>query len=93
MTPFFQSNWPYLLLNYALAALFWTFIARFVMSFFTRPDSTNFVWLFFRRLTDPLLLRARNSQQHGRGWIALAIALTFAARVGLFWAFRQAGLV
>ena len=55
-----QENlwWSYLyfhLPNYAFAVLFWTLIGRFMFSLFLRPDSPNYIYRWFRRLTDWLI--------------------------------------
>jgi YggT family protein len=55
-----QENiwWPYLyfhLPNYAFAVLFWTLIGRFMFSLFLPPDSPNYIYRWFRRLTDWLM--------------------------------------
>jgi YGGT family protein len=49
------SYWYFHLPNYALALLFWTLIGRFMFSFFLKPDSPNYVYRWFRRLTDWLM--------------------------------------
>jgi YggT family protein len=49
------SYWYFHLPNYALALLFWTLIGRFLFAFFLPPDSPNYVYRWFRRLTDWLL--------------------------------------
>src|SRR4026209_111972 len=50
--------WPYWYFhfpNYALALLFWQLIGRFMFALFLPPDSPNYVFRWFRRLTDWLL--------------------------------------
>jgi YggT family protein len=50
--------WSYLyfhLPNYAFAVLFWTLIGRFMFAFFLPPDSPNYIYRWFRRLTDWLM--------------------------------------
>jgi hypothetical protein len=54
--------WSYLyfhLPNYALAVLFWTLIGRFMFGLFLRPDSPNYIYRWFRRLTDWLMPAVR----------------------------------
>lgn len=53
--PFWQY-WYFHLPNYVLAVLLYTLIGRFMLSFVMPPDSTNYIWRFFRRLTDPVLV-------------------------------------
>jgi hypothetical protein len=49
------SYWYFHLPNYLLAVLGYTLLARFVLGFFVAPDWNNYIWRFFRRLTDPCL--------------------------------------
>ena len=46
------SYLPFHLGNYALALLFWTLIGRFMFGMFLRPDSPNYIYRWFCRLTD-----------------------------------------
>jgi hypothetical protein len=46
------SYWYFHLPNYAFAVLFWTLIGRFMLAFFLPPDSPNYIFRWFRRLTD-----------------------------------------
>ena len=50
--------WPYWyfhLPNYALSVLCWTLIGRVMFASFLPPDSPNFMYRWFRRLTDWLM--------------------------------------
>jgi YggT family protein len=49
------TYWYFHFPNYALAVLFWTLIGRFMFSIFLRPDSPNYIYRWFRRLTDWLI--------------------------------------
>ena len=55
----FWAFWYYQLPNYILGALFWTCIGRFLLSIFVPPESTNYIWRWFCRLTDPVLRATR----------------------------------
>ena len=46
------TYWYFHLPNYAFAVLFYTLFGRFLMSFFLAPDSSNYIYRWFRRLTD-----------------------------------------
>lgn len=48
-------HWYYQLPNFALAALMYTLLGRVVLSLFLDPDSPNYIWRFFCRLTDPVV--------------------------------------
>ena len=49
------AQWWYHLPNFVLAALMYTMLGRFVLSFFFPPDSKNYIFRAFVRLTDPVL--------------------------------------
>jgi hypothetical protein len=49
------SYWYYHLPNFLLAALMYTLLGRVLLSLFIDPDSTNYIWRFFCRLTDPFV--------------------------------------
>ncbi len=46
------AYWYFHFPNYALSVLFWTLIGRFMFGLFLAPDSPNFIYRWFRRLTD-----------------------------------------
>lgn len=46
------SYWYFHLPNYALSVLFWTLIGRFMFALFLPPDSPNYIYRWFRRLTE-----------------------------------------
>ena len=52
---FWWSYWYFHFPNYAFALLFWTLIGRFIFGIFLPPDSPNYVYRWFRRLTDWLM--------------------------------------
>ncbi len=47
--------WYFHLPNYALSVLFYTLFGRFILAFFLPPDSPNYIYRWFCRLTDWLL--------------------------------------
>lgn len=44
---------------YLLAVLMWTMLGRFVLGLFVPENWDNYIWRFFRRLTDPVLALVR----------------------------------
>lgn len=50
---------PVILVNYALAAVMYTLLGRFALSFLFAPDSPNYIFRAFVRLTDPVLALVR----------------------------------
>ena len=55
MDPFDLQYLPFHLINYALAALFYTLFARVVLGVFTAAQPNNFIMRAFCRVTDPVL--------------------------------------
>lgn len=55
------QNVPLLILlpNYLLAALMYTLLGRFILSFMFPSDSKNYIFRAFVRLTDPILALVR----------------------------------
>lgn len=51
----FWSNALFNVPNFILGLLMWVCLGRFLLSFFVRPDSTNYIWRNFRWLTDPVI--------------------------------------
>ncbi len=49
------AQWWFHLPNFVLAALMYTMLGRFLLAFFIPPDSKNYIWRAFVRLTDPVL--------------------------------------
>lgn len=56
---FFWDYWLFHIANYTLAVLVYTLAGRFFLGFLVPPDSTNYIWRWFCRLTDPVLRAAR----------------------------------
>jgi uncharacterized protein YggT (Ycf19 family) len=51
----FFTYWYYHVPDYALAAVMYTLLGRVVLSLFVEPDSPNYIWRFFCRITDPVI--------------------------------------
>ncbi|HEX7052912.1 MAG TPA: hypothetical protein VF211_03135 [Burkholderiales bacterium] len=90
--------WSYLyfhLPNYALAALFWTLVGRFFLGLFLAADSPNYIYRWFRRLTN-WIMRPVGVITHSmipRLLLPLVAAFWVAlARVAFFMAIYAAGL-
>ncbi len=49
------SSWYYQAPNFILAALMYTLLGRAVLGMMVAPDSPNYIWRFFCRLTDPVV--------------------------------------
>ena len=49
------SLWYFHLPNFILAALMYTLLGRVLLGFFVDPNSQNYIWRFFCRVTDPVV--------------------------------------
>lgn len=49
------TYWYYAVPNFLLAAVMYTLLGRVLLSLFFDPDSKNYIWRFFVRVTDPVL--------------------------------------
>ena len=49
------SYWSYQLPNFILAALMYTLLGRALLGLIVQPDSSNYIWRFFCRITDPVI--------------------------------------
>jgi uncharacterized protein YggT (Ycf19 family) len=49
------SYWVYQLPNFVLAAVMYTFLGRALLGLLVDPDSPNYIWRFFCRITDPFV--------------------------------------
>lgn len=49
------ASWLFLVPNFILAALMYTLLGRAILGLFVPPDSPNYIWRFFCRITDPFI--------------------------------------
>ena len=47
--------WYFHLPNYVLAVLMYTLLGRVLLGLIVEPDSQNYIWRFFCRITDPVV--------------------------------------
>jgi len=47
--------WYFHLPNFVLAALMYTLLGRALLALIVQPDSSNYIWRFFCRITDPFV--------------------------------------
>ena len=55
----FWSYWYFHIPNFVLAALMYTLLGRMVLGLFVPADWDNYIWRFFRGVTDPYLRLVR----------------------------------
>jgi hypothetical protein len=49
------TYWYFHLPNFVLAALMYTLLGRALLGLIVGPDSSNYIWRFFCRITDPFV--------------------------------------
>jgi hypothetical protein len=49
------THWYFQVPNFVLAALMYTLLGRAVLGLRVQPDSNNYIWRAFCRLTDPVV--------------------------------------
>jgi hypothetical protein len=92
---FWWSYWYFHFPNYAFAVLFWTLVGRFLFGIFLPPDSPNYIYRWFRRLTDWLMRPIAYITHSIVPRVALPLIAAFwvaMARVAFFAAMYAAGL-
>jgi uncharacterized protein YggT (Ycf19 family) len=55
----FWSYWYFHLPNFLLAALMYTLLGRLILGLFVREDWDNYIWRFFKTVTDPFVRLVR----------------------------------
>jgi YggT family protein len=49
------THWYFHLPNFLLAAVMYTLLGRVILGMVVEPNSQNYIWRFFCRLTDPVV--------------------------------------
>lgn len=49
------ASWLYMVPNFILAALMYTLLGRVLLGLLVPPESPNYIWRFFCRVTDPVV--------------------------------------
>jgi YggT family protein len=81
--------------NLILAMLMYTMLGRFLLMFFFPPESTNYIWRFFVRLTDPVLTAIRLVTPRAVPLpvlMLMSVVWLFGARVALLFVLHAVGL-
>jgi YggT family protein len=53
------ASWAYAVPNFILAALMYTLLGRAILGLMVDANSKNYIWRFFCRLTDPVIVAIR----------------------------------
>ncbi len=86
--------WYYHLPNFLLAALMYTLLGRVLLSLFVEPESSNYIWRFFCRITDPFVALVAAVTPKAAAPVVVwlfGFVWLFWLRVGLIYAFLVAG--
>lgn len=90
------ADWPYHLPNFILAALMYTLLGRALLGLIVQPDSSNYIWRFFCRITDPAVAAVALATPRAAPpvvvWL-LGVVWLFWLRVGLLYLFLLLGQV
>ena len=81
MSGSFLAYWYYHVPNFVLAAVMYTLLGRVLLSLFLEPDSTNYIWRFFCRITDPVIALV----QHVTPKAAAPVIVWLFGFVWLYW--------
>jgi hypothetical protein len=90
------TYWYFHLPNFVLAALMYTLLGRALLGLMVAPDSSNYIWRFFCRITDPFvaLIAAVTPKATAPVVIWLfGVVWLFWLRVGLLYLFLLLGAV
>ena len=88
------THWYFHLPNFVLAALMYTLLGRAALGLFLDPDSPNYIWRFFCRVTDPIVAAVVVVTPKAAApvivWL-FAVVWLFWLRVGLLYLFLVLG--
>jgi len=89
------SLWYYHLPNFVLAAVMYTLLGRVLLAQFVEPDSSNYIWRFFCRVTDPVVAAVALATPRAAAPVVVwlfGFVWLFWLRVLLLYAFLVVGL-
>ncbi|MGA8157630.1 MAG: hypothetical protein WB822_15765 [Rhodoplanes sp.] len=86
--------WSFQLPNFVLAMLMYTLLGRALLGLIVGPDSSNYIWRFFCRITDPFVALIAYVTPKAAApvviWL-LGVVWLFWLRVALLYIFLLAG--
>ena len=90
------TYWYFHLPNFILAALMYTLLGRALLGVIVQPDSGNYIWRFFCRITDPVVAMVALATPKAAApvviWL-LGVVWLFWLRVALLYVFLLLGAV
>ena len=91
----FLTYWYYHLPNFVMAALMYTLLGRALLGLYVDPDSPNYIWRFFCRITDPVVATVAFLTPRATAPVVVwlfGVVWLFWLRVALLYAFLFLGL-
>lgn len=89
------THWYFHLPNFILATLMYTLLGRVLLGLLLDPDSPNYIWRFFCRITDPAVAAVALVTPKAAApvivWL-FGVVWLFWLRVGLLYLFLALGL-
>jgi YggT family protein len=88
------SSWVYLAPNFILAALMYTLLGRVLLGLIVPPESPNYIWRFFCRVTDPVVAAVALLTPKATAPVVIwlfGVVWLFWLRVGLLYVFLLMG--
>jgi hypothetical protein len=90
------TYWYFHLPNFILAALMYTLLGRALLGLIVQPDSGNYIWHFFCRVTDPVVAMVALATPKAAApvviWL-LGVVWLFWLRVAMLYVFLLLGAV
>jgi hypothetical protein len=89
------TYWYFHLPNFILAALMYTLLGRALLGLIVDPDSGNYIWRFFCRITDPIVALVALATPKAAAPVVIwlfGVVWLFWLRVGLLILFTMYGL-
>ena len=90
------TYWSFHLPNFVLAVLMYTLLGRALLGLIVQPDSSNYIWRFFCRITDPFIALIAPVTPKAAVPVVVwlfGVVWLFWLRVGLLYLFLLLGLV
>ena len=88
--------WYFHLPNYVLAVLMYTLLGRALLALIVEPHSSNYIWRFFCRLTDPVVAAVALVTPRAAPPVVIwlfGVVWLFWLRVGLLYLFLLFGAI
>jgi hypothetical protein len=89
------TYWYYHLPNFILAALMYTLLGRALLALIVGPDSSNYIWRFFCRVTNPVVVAVSAVTPKATAPVVIwlfGVVWLFWLRVGLLILFTMFGV-